>query len=139
MSDARLNAEPKDFIWHRRFGNLNERSLHTLASQKLVDNFDYNTSKQMPFCKSCVEGKLHRTPFPSAGRKRAEVPLGLVHSDVCGPLNSKSLSGARYFLTFVDDKTHYTCTGCISLKAKMRSSAKSWNGKLLWNICLTTN
>ena len=64
----------------------------------------------MPFCKSCVEGKLHRTPFPSAGRKWAEVPLDLVHSDVCGPLNSKSLSGARYFLTFVDDKTHYTCT-----------------------------
>lgn len=65
VSDARLNAESKEFIWHRRFGHLNERSLHTLASQKFVNDFDYNTSKQMPFCESCVEGKIHKNPFPS--------------------------------------------------------------------------
>lgn len=41
VSDARLDAESKEFIWHRRFGHLNERSLHTLASQKLVDNLQY--------------------------------------------------------------------------------------------------
>ena len=126
VSDAHLNAESKEFIWHRRFGCLNERSLHTLASQKLVDDFEYNTCKRMPFCKSCVEGKLHRTPFPSAGRKRAEVPLGLVHSDVCDPLNSKSLSGARYFLTFVDDKTHYTWVYFLKSKNELFSKFLEW-------------
>ena len=55
-------------------------------------------------CKSCEENKLHKTPFSSGGRKQAEVPLGLVHNDVCGPLGAESLSGARYFLTFVDEK-----------------------------------
>ena len=45
VSDACLNAESKDFIWHQRFAHLNERSLHTLTSQKLVDDFDYNTCK----------------------------------------------------------------------------------------------
>ena len=104
VSDARLNAESKEFIWHRRFGHLNERSLHTLASQRLVYDFDYNTSKQMPFCKSCVESKLHKTPFPSGGRKRAEVPLGLVHSDVCGPLGAELLSGVLGLLHQVPTK-----------------------------------
>ena len=104
VSDAQLNGESKEFIWHRRFGHLNERSLHTLARQRLVYDFDYNTSKQMPFCKSCVEGKLHKTPFPSGGRKQVEVPLGLIHSDVFGPLGAELLSGVRYLLTFVDDK-----------------------------------
>ena len=33
------------------------------------------------------------------------MPLELVHSDVCG---QKSLGGAEYFLTFMDDYTHYT-------------------------------
>ena len=46
-----------------------ERSLRTLASQQLVYDFDYSTSKQIPFYKSCVEGKLHKTPFRSEGRK----------------------------------------------------------------------
>ena len=68
VTDVRLNAESKEFVWHRRFGHLNE-SLHTLASQRLIHDFDYNTSKQMLFCKSYVEGKLHKTPFPSGGRK----------------------------------------------------------------------
>lgn len=82
MSDARLDGRSKEFIWHQRFGHLNERSLRTLASKQLVHDFDYNTSKQIPFCKSCVEGKLHKTPFSSEGRNRAVVPLGLVHSDI---------------------------------------------------------
>ncbi len=30
-------------------------------------------------------------------------PLDLVHSDLCGKINEKSLSGAEYFLTFIDD------------------------------------
>ena len=30
-----------------------------------------------------------------------------VHSDVCGKLNTKSLGGAEYFLTFIDDSTRY--------------------------------
>jgi transposase InsO family protein len=29
--------------------------------------------------------------------------LGLMHSDVCGPMKTLSLDGARYFLTFIDD------------------------------------
>ena len=102
VSDARLNDKSKEFVWHQRFGHLNERKLRITV---FVYDFDYSTSKQMPFCKSCVDGKLHKTPFSNKGRERAAVPLGLVHSDVCGPMSAESLSGARYFLVFVDDKT----------------------------------
>ena len=47
------------------------------------------------------------TTRASFQKVRATEPLGLVHSDICGKLNSKSLGGAEYFLTFVDDKTRY--------------------------------
>ena len=30
-----------------------------------------------------------------------------MHSDVCGKMNAKSLSGGDYFLTFIDDNTRY--------------------------------
>jgi len=29
----------------------------------------------------------------------------LVHSDICGPINPKSIGGAKYFITFIDDAT----------------------------------
>ena len=71
--DAQLNGRSKEFIWHQRFDHLNEKSLRTLASQQLVDEFDYNVSKNIPFCESCVEGKLHKTSFPNEGRTQAAV------------------------------------------------------------------
>jgi transposase InsO family protein len=31
-----------------------------------------------------------------------------VHTDVCGPMHTRSLGGAYYFLLFIDDFTRYT-------------------------------
>ncbi|KAI5340787.1 hypothetical protein L3X38_020061 [Prunus dulcis] len=33
------------------------------------------------------------------------MPLELIHSDVCGPMQSTTIRGNRYFLTFIDDCT----------------------------------
>ena len=54
---------------------------------------------------SCVSGKIHKFPFPKAGRERAKEPLGLVHSDICGKISSPSLGQTEYFVVFIDDKT----------------------------------
>ena len=51
--------------------------------------------------------KLHKSQFPTTGGKRAKEPLGLVHSDVCGKIQTSSLGGGHYFLTFIDDYTRY--------------------------------
>ena len=55
------------------------------------------------FCETYVGGTHHRTPFASSTTQTAEV-LELMHSDVCGKIEKKSL-GAEYFLTFTDGKT----------------------------------
>jgi len=41
--------------------------------------------------------------FPSDGGMRATKPLEIVHSDVCDPMKTTSLGGARYFVTYIDD------------------------------------
>ena len=92
-------------LWHRRFGHLGEKSLHKLKKDGLVRGLNYDVSKEIDFCEACVCGKIHRSPFPKAGHERAEEPLGLVHSDVCGKMGSQSLGSAEYFVTFVDDRT----------------------------------
>ena len=46
--------------------------------------------------------------FLTTDRKLGEYPLSLVHSDVCGKVNVRSVKGAEYFVMFIDDKTHYT-------------------------------
>lgn len=50
----------------------------------------------------CLAGKQHRVAFKSLPlHKKLEV-LDLVHSDVC-KMTTKSIGGAEYFITFIDD------------------------------------
>ena len=62
-----------------------------------------NINRQEQICECCIFGKHHRDPFPSGEARRANQPLELVHSDLCGPMRVPSLGGNRYFLTFIDD------------------------------------
>ena len=125
MSDAQPMDESRESIWHRCFGHLNERSLRTLASRSLVNDFNYNASSRIPFCECCVKGKLHKKPFGTSERQ-VKVPLELVHSDVCGPLSSESLGGAKYFVTFIDAKTHYTWVYFLKSKDEVLSKFLEW-------------
>ena len=104
-ANSAKSLETKD-IWHRHFGHLGVHNLQRLARDKLVDGFDYDASKDITFCKPCVEGKQHQSKFPLR-RRRAEGLLDLVRSDECRIMNAQSQSGGEYFLTFIDDKTHY--------------------------------
>ena len=114
-------------VWHHRYGHLNVRNLKKLANEQLVNGLNCDdVSGEMEFCESCVQGKIHRTPFQTGGGKRAEVPLGLVHSDVCGKINSKSLGGAEYFLTFVDDKTRYVWVYILKHKSQVFKCFQEW-------------
>ena len=48
------------------------------------------------------------TKAPFAGQsERASVLLGLVHTDVCGPMSSTARGGFQYFITFTDDFSRY--------------------------------
>ncbi|XP_024038280.1 uncharacterized protein LOC112097327 [Citrus clementina] len=52
------------------------------------------------------EGKMTKRPFSAKG-VRATVPLELVHTDVCGPINVQARGGYEYFITFTDDYSRY--------------------------------
>lgn len=118
--------ESKEDKWHRRFGHLGVRSLQKLATEKLVNGFDYDSTREISFCQACVEGKLHKSQFPTSGRKRADKPLGLVHSDVCGKISTPSLCGGNYFLTFIDDYTHYVWIYILKRKDQVFEKFIEW-------------
>ena len=99
----------KEAIWHCRLGHLSRTGLRRLARIDMVVGFNYDpeASERIGFCELCVEGKSHRLPFPPRQSKGSSSSLELIHTDVCGKLNVKSLGGAQYFLTFIDDSTRY--------------------------------
>jgi len=49
---------------------------------------------------------MTKTPFTVQGEKTIDL-LGLIHTDVCGPLNTPTRGGFHYFTTFTDDFSRF--------------------------------
>lgn len=120
------DSKPNITLWHGRLGHLNYDSIKLLKSQDLVKDFTLydeilknSTQTEMRQCDGCVMGKAHRAAMPSTATHRATKLLELVHSDVCGPMKNPSLSGARYFVTFIDDYSRYTVVKVMKTKAEV--------------------
>lgn len=101
-----LAAEKDTTLWHRRLAHLNRKSMIELPRMVLgLGTEDVQISNEP--CETCVTGKQARFPFRTS-KYRASEPLELVHSDICGPMETPSLGGNKYFLTFIDDFSRYT-------------------------------
>ena len=48
-------------------------------------------------------------------------PCSLVHTDVCGPANVPNISGAKWFLTFIDNCTRVTWVFLLKQKSEVSS------------------
>ena len=107
------NVDPDVKLWHDRLGHLNLDSMRLLNARQLVKDFplqkvpDRSEVNVVTQCEGCVQGKSHRAAMPQAATHRATKSLELVHTDVCGPMRTPSLSGAKYFVTFIDDYSRF--------------------------------
>ena len=98
---------PTESLWHQRYGHINHPDLLLLLKHNMVEGLPMLKNVNIP-CEGCALGKMHRNEFPSNPDKKKRDVLDLVHSDVCGPMQTRSLGGAFYFLLFIDDCTRYT-------------------------------
>ena len=83
---------------------------------------------------------MHDRSYPASG-KRATRPLGLVHTDLVGPMPTESRTRARYVLTFIDDYSGYALVAFIRNKdatsqhfKAMVSWAETFTGHLLTSV-----
>ena len=74
-----------------------------MVDKNLAKGIKVPKSGSLSFCEGCVEGKMQRKPYKAVGEIRSSRRLELVHSDVCGPMNTESIGGKRYFVTFIDN------------------------------------
>jgi hypothetical protein len=51
-------------------------------------------------------GKMTRTPFTEFVEQAIDL-LGIIHTDVCGPMGVSTCNGYHYFVTFSDDLSRY--------------------------------
>lgn len=96
-----ISNEQKPFLWHQRMGHLNFSDLQRMP-ENVTGLEKLSPMKETITCTTCLEGKQTRQPFKSVGTRASKL-LEIIHSDLCGPMETKSLGGSKYFLTFIDD------------------------------------
>jgi len=56
--------------------------------------------------------------------------LQLIHSDVCGPMQTQSVGGNRYFVTFIDNFSRYTVVYFIKKKSEVFEKFKEFEASV---------
>ena len=70
-------------------------------------------------CKGCVVGKHPEHKFDWGKENQATCILGLIHSNITGPMPIKSMNGSRYLLNFIDDFSRYTWVFFLKKKSEV--------------------
>ena len=107
-SASYISTLPVDIsLWHRRLAHHDYNSVKAMISKKLVTGIDIKSKLAPdPICEPCLSGKMNANPFPSSNT-RATKPLELIHTDLHGPFKVRTMSGYRYWITFIDDYTRF--------------------------------
>jgi hypothetical protein len=87
-------------LWHRILSHINYKSLPYV--HKVVTGLPEFKVDHEGVCKGCSQGMNIKNPFPKRENKEEGI-LELIHSDVCGPIPSTSLSEYVYYVSFIND------------------------------------
>ena len=117
------------YFWHCRLGHVNEKRILKLHQDGLIHSFGLESFET---CESCLLGKMTKAPFARHSERVSDL-LGLIHTDVCGPISSISRGGYQYFITFTDDFSRYGYIYLMRHKSESFEKFKLFkNEELAW-------
>ncbi|PNF16926.1 hypothetical protein B7P43_G03693 [Cryptotermes secundus] len=120
-----MTQQDTNVEWHRKLGHISYVNLRKL--QEICQGLPESVSKCKNFdiCSVCMQAKQVRLPFDTE-RSRAGKPLEIIHSDVCGPIDSTAYDNKKYFLTCVDDYMHFCKIYLLENKSEVYTFLKEY-------------
>ncbi|GAX80554.1 hypothetical protein CEUSTIGMA_g7991.t1 [Chlamydomonas eustigma] len=123
-------------LWHHKYGHLSYSSLAQLVKKDMVTGINLSKEEtarldtdefRRKVCSGCIAGKQQRNVAKSHPGSEPAITekLGLLHMDVCGPIEPTSMGGSRYIATFLDDYTKFSVVRLIKVKNQVPEEIKS--------------
>jgi len=111
-------------LWHRRLRHISKKGLQILARKELIPDL---RGQSLEPCTDCLTRKQHRVTFQRNVRpSRRKHILELVHTDVFS-MSAKSLGGALYFITFIDDHSRKVWVSLLRSKYEVLEAFKEFH------------
>lgn len=120
-------------LWHNRLGHISLGKFNYLKGRNLYLNSKLiaNIKSNNNICTVCQTAKFANLPFNNLKKHKDLVnrPLMRIHSDVCGPISPGAINFRQYFVTFIDEYTHYCVAYLIRNKSEVFSCFQSFVNK----------
>src|SRR5271156_1932130 len=131
-----LNSEVSCFVakvddswlWHKRLCHINFDDIVKISNVKAVRDLPSIARPVDTMYRECVMGKHVRSSFRSK-QNSAENKLDLVHTDLCGPTQTRSYYEERYFILFVDDFSRMMWVAFLKEKSEALEKFKIFKAK----------
>ena len=89
-------------LWHKRLAHMSLKGMEILLKKNFLSDI---VGMNLKPCVDCLARKqCDKDVFRTCPPSRMKNMLDLVHTNVCS-MDIRSLGGAQYFVTFIDDHT----------------------------------
>lgn len=95
-------------LWHYHLGHLSHQRLPTLSKKFPIISCSNNKGIPCDICHFAKKIKNMKSVSHSFIKTNATYAFKLVHFDIWGPFSSTSIHGHKYFLTVLNDYSHFT-------------------------------
>ncbi|XP_071688726.1 uncharacterized protein [Rutidosis leptorrhynchoides] len=94
-------TEQESMLWHKRMGYLSFRKMNHIIHNCLVEGVNVKGFHVPDGCVPCKKGKQAKKPHKIKKHHSIDTPLELLHMDLFGPINKKSITGHSFGLVVV--------------------------------------
>ena len=115
-----------NWLWHRRLCHCGMDLISKFARKNLVRGFPQLGVISDKFCDACKLGKQHKCSFHLKNEVSTSKPLQLLHLDLFGPTQVKSMGGMSYCFLIVDDYSCFTWVFFLAYKHNTLDVFKSF-------------
>lgn len=112
--------------WHRKMEDRDPEAIRTMYSKNLVKELEIVDCSIKETCDTCMKKKMTRLPFPKYSKSESSAPLDLIHTNVCGLMQTQTPSGKRYLVSFIDNYSSFTFICLLAHKSEVEKTLKQF-------------
>ncbi|GKB47312.1 putative ribonuclease H-like domain-containing protein [Tanacetum coccineum] len=113
---CKADLEGPAFNLHKRLGHINFKNINKLVKGNLVRGLPSNIFENNHSCVACQKGKQHKASCKAKLVNSISKPLHMLHMDLFGPTNVKSLMKKSYCLVVTDDFSRFSWVFFLATK-----------------------
>ncbi|GJY82329.1 putative ribonuclease H-like domain-containing protein [Tanacetum coccineum] len=112
--------------WHMRLGHINFKTINKLVKGNLVKGLPSKIFENDHSCVACQKVKQHKASYKTKLVNSISKPLHMLHMDLFGPTNVKSLMKRSYCLVVTDDFSRFSWVFFLATKDETSGILKTF-------------